>query len=159
MHSSSQHTYRRAGSVAVVMGILLSATAARSQTQDKPNFAGIEFLGQGILYTANYERYVNRFGVGIGFAAWHIDETALVVPVYVSFRPIGGATHRMYLSAGATLSNDAVRLAPSRIAYGTASVGYEHVSKSGFVFRPAYTLLYGSGDTMLWPQFTIGYRF
>jgi len=142
------------------MAILLSATVAQAQSQDKPNLAGVEFLGRGTLLTANYERdLAKRFGVGVGFAAWHIDETVVIVPVYASFRPIGH-THSLYLSAGATFSNESFTpFTPSKIAYGMASIGYEHVSKSGLVLRPTYSLLIAREESLLWPGFFIGYRF
>jgi hypothetical protein len=75
------------------------------------------------------------------------------------FRPIGH-THSLYLSAGATVGSEASTLftAPTAI-YGTASVGYEHVSKSGLVLRPTYTFLFGREGGVFWPGFLIGYRF
>jgi hypothetical protein len=159
MHSHTQRRYWPVGIVAFAMAILLSATVAQAQSQDKRNFAGVEFFGQGLLLTGNYERYVKRVGVGVGFAAWHIDETVVIVPVYASFRPIGH-THSLYLSAGATFTNQPFQaFAPSKIAYGMGSIGYEHVSKSGLVLRPTYSVLIARGESLLWPGFLIGYRF
>ena len=159
MHLHAQRRHWPALVLAGAMAIAFSATAAHAQNQHQPNLAGGEFLGRGIIYTANYERYVNRVGVGVGFAAWHIDKTAMVVPMYVSFRPIGH-THSLYLSAGATVGSEVSTLftAPA-LVYGTASVGYEHLSKSGLVLRPTFTLLFRTGEGVLWPGFLIGYRF
>ncbi len=159
MHAYAHRTYRPIGIVAGVIAILLSATAARAQNQDGPNVAGVEILGRGIVYSGNYERYVKRIGLGVGVAAWHIDKTVLVVPMYVSFRPIGD-THSLYLATGATVGSEVSTLFTKPTAvYGTASVGYEHISKSGLVLRPTYTLLFGRGGNLLWPGFLIGYRF
>ena len=121
MHLQAPRTYRPLGIVAGVMAILLSATAAQAQNPNGNNFAGVDFLGRGILYTANYERYVKRAGVGVGIAAWHIDKTVLVLPVYVSFRPIGH-THSLYLSVGVTVGSEVSTLF-RRSANGRDMVG------------------------------------
>ena len=159
MRSTALRRYRPVAVAASVLAILLSATAAQAQSPHGSNFAGVELLGRGILYTLNFERYARRAGVGIGIAAWRFDKTVLVVPMYVSFRPIG-QTHSLYLSAGATvgLQVSTLRTSPTAV-YGTATVGYEHLSKSGLVLRPTYTFLFAPEGGVLWPGFQIGYRF
>ena len=146
--------------VAVIVITLLSVAAVEAQNlEDRPNLGGIEFLGRGLLYSANYERYVNRVGFGAGFASWRIDhKTIAVLPVYVSFRPIGN-THSLYLSAGATVGSQVKTLFNKpTFACATAAVGYEHLSKSGLVIRPTMNLLF-NGEALLWPGLMVGYRF
>src|ERR1051325_1434420 len=96
-------TYWRTAVAASVIALWFSVGVTEAQNvADRPNFAGVELLGRGVLYSANYERYVKRVGFGAGIASWRIDnKTVAIVPMYVSFRPIGN-THSLYLSGGAT---------------------------------------------------------
>lgn len=160
MHLRAQSGYWTAAVAVGVMALLLSVPAAEAQTvADRPNLAGFEFLGRGLIYSTNYERHVRRVGFGAGIASWRIDsKTIAIIPLYVSFRPIGD-THSLYLSGGATVGSDISTLfSAPRAVFGTASVGYEHFSKSGLVIRPTFNLMFG-GEVLPWPGLMIGYRF
>ena len=146
---------------ALVAVLLLSATMVQAQNAyNRNNLAGIEFLGRGLLYSMNYERYVKRAGFGVGIATWRIDrKTVAVIPAHVSFRPIGN-TNSLYLAAGATVGSRVNTLFDSpSVVFGTTAVGYEHVSGSGLVIRPTANFLFDRSVGLLWPGLSIAYRF
>lgn len=161
MHSHAHRGYWPAAVAAGVVAILLSVAVAEAQNVvDQSNLGGVEFLGRGVLYSANYERYIRRVGFGAGIASWRINnKTIAIIPVYVSFRPIGD-TQCLYLSAGATVGSHVTTLftGPTTVL-DTAAVGYEHLSKSGLVIRPTFNLLFNGWAGLLWLGLLIGYRF
>jgi len=142
------------------MGIVFSVTLAQGQSlADRPNLAGIDFLGRALLYSTNYERYLGRVGLGVGVGSWRSStETILIVPLYVSFRPIG-ETNSLYLSAGTTVGSKVSVLYMPTAVRGTVAAGYEHVSKSGLVLRPTVSVFFSTREIFPWPGLMIGYRF
>ena len=158
------NTHRIHWSAVVAAGltaILLAAAPSNAQNAvDRRNFAGLDIFGRGVLYSANYERYIKRVGFGAGFASWSLSpETVAIIPVYVSFRPVG-TTNSLYLSGGVTVGTKFSTLFDSPHAVlGTASVGYEHVSGSGLVIRPTVNVLFDGHYALPWPGVMIGYRF
>src|SRR6185503_5022288 len=86
---------------AMILIASLSNVGALAQGQEQPNLFGIELLGRGLLYSANYERYVTpRIGLGVGGAYCSIDGNRVtIVPVYASWTPVGDR-HSLYLAAG-----------------------------------------------------------
>jgi hypothetical protein len=144
----------------VLTALLLSATPADAQaTASRPNIVGLEILGRGLLYSANYERHFNRLGLGVGFASWNFSgNTVLIVPMYASFRPIGDA-NSLYIAGGATVGSESRTFLDKPLTFGTIAVGFEHRSISGLVIRPTTTFAFDRDDRVWWPGLLVGFRF
>ena len=139
---------------------MVSPADAQPVRRSQPNVAGVELLGRALIYSVNYERYVKeRLGIGVGIAVWDSTgegSSAAVVPLYVSLNPIG-ETHSLYIATGVTVG--AVEDDTSARAFGTATVGYQYRSRSGFIIRPALNLLLGSDPSFVWPGITLAKSF
>src|SRR5207249_2958699 len=115
----------------VLFVALLSMTrTGYGQFVSQPNFVGAELLGRAGIYSANYERSItSRVAFGSGLAYWHFDGDTFIVPMYVSATPIG-ATHSLYVAAGATfgVSNENLLGSPTDYKggkFGTLTGGYQ----------------------------------
>jgi hypothetical protein len=155
------------------MIVLLTARVAEAQTgpDDPRNLIGLEVLGRAGIYSVNYERLVTpRIAVGIGFARWSVSggffsyaKTSTVhLPMYVSWNPLGDI-HSLYIAAGSTMSLSKREYLSTRSSFqstvmGTATLGYQFRSLSGFLVRPSVSYL--SNDRgIFWPGLTIGLTF
>jgi hypothetical protein len=145
--------------IALVLLSTVWTAHAQIGTADKPNMAGVELLGRGLILTANYERdLTNRVGAGAGLMYWSINDTQItIVPLYLSATPIG-QTHRLYLAAGITTGFGGWGFDQTARA-GVATAGYEYRARSGLVLRPAINWMFSDGMRLTWPGFMIGHRF
>lgn len=139
--------------------LLAASPAAAQDSTSRPNLVGMEILGRGLLYSGNYERHFNRFGVGGGVSVWGFDgSTAVIVPMYASYRPVGN-TNSLYVAGGATVGSEARTFFNRPLTVGTIAVGFEHRSNSGLVIRPTVTYAFDRDDWVLWPGLLVGFRF
>jgi hypothetical protein len=128
----------------------------------RPNVVHGQFLGRGILYTLNYERYFSaRIGAGVGLMAiGSSDATFTLIPVYLSLNPVGDI-HSLYLSPGVVF---VAAGSPSQgdfasTVLGVVEIGYQYQSATGFMIRPGFDILFGDGGFLVWPGFSIGASF
>jgi hypothetical protein len=144
----------------IVAGVVALIMPESVQAQERPNLVGGEIAGRALAYSVNYERNFKRAGLGVGFATWRIDRKFIaIVPMYVSYKPVG-QKHSLYLSAGATVGSVTDTLFAEKTAvFGTATIGYERLSESGFVLRPTLNFLITRDDHLWWPGLLLGYRF
>jgi hypothetical protein len=155
--------------ITITMLDLLALSAPLNAQQGMPlqkNLVSLELLGRAGIYSTNYEHYFRRrFGVGAGIAVWDWSrgEHTVIVPVYLSARPIGDK-HSLYAGAGATLSRSNLTLFSSSRPYsnsvfGTASVGYQYRTAGGTIIRPTANLFFKRNSWIVWPGITIGHSF
>jgi len=98
------------------------------------NLMGVELGGRAGIYSFNYEHYLgNRVGVGMAGAALVDDGVVGLVPVYVSFLPVGNI-HSLYLSVGA-LVVAGVSNTDALFPWPSLTVGYQFQSLEGFFLR------------------------
>lgn len=120
------------------------------------NSAFIEIGGPGILYSANYERFVlPRFGVRLGVSLFGLRERStgdalgvFTVPVTAQYLFFPGS-HHLELGLGVVAGvlwsglNGARPTPPFGLVAATATVGYRYQPpRSGFLLRVAFTPLY-----------------
>jgi hypothetical protein len=141
--------------------------------QTKPNSIYFEALGNGGLYSVNYDRlFTDNFGIRAGimylskvdiiFAA---AEDLLIFPATLNF--FVGEKHKLELGAGlvfASVSNTSSfgfksDSGGSNIV-GTATIGYRYQKPDGgFLFRIGFTPLFGSGGFEPWGGISLGFSF
>ena len=132
-------------------------TSGRTQDPAPPrnNALYIELLGNGGVYSINYERAVTpalrvRVGAGVWTAVsfWSSAETRIrTVPLMVQFVPGGGA-HHLEAGAGVLVGHRHRDVGESgAFASVVGLVGYRYEPpQRRFVFRAGFTPFYGFGD-------------
>jgi len=158
----------------VVVVILLSSNsssiAENKITNLKQNQLYLELFGNGLVYSANYERLLTEnftlrggFGYTPGFLL--VEGTFIQIPVTASYL-LGGVTSKFELGLGATFfSGHNVEVlglngGDFSLVFLTGILGYRYVSLGGFVFRIAFTPLYNSeADPTLFPSGGLSFGF
>lgn len=141
--------------------------------QLKANSIYFEALGNGGLYSVNYDRLLtDNFGIRAGFMYLSkIDiffvaaEDILIFPATLNF--FVGEKHKLELGAGlvfASVSNTSAfgfksDSGGSNIV-GTATIGYRYQKPDGgFLFRIGFTPLFGTGGFEPWGGISLGFSF
>ncbi len=134
----------------------------------------VELLGNGGLYSLNYERNLTddvtaRLGFSyLSLSASASDDSASVTfmsfPLMANYL-LGGGNHHLELGAGATVlyASGEVESGGSRSSgdgvgvAGTATVGYRYQPRDGgFLFKVGFTPLVGSGGFLPWGGLSLG---
>ena len=154
--------------------------AAEVQAQDspevRPNAVYLEALGNGGMFSWNYERVTaSSMGFRVGIASWKAADfwgegssTFLTFPVTLSWVP-GGRGSGLELGGGFLLGREGQRDEPSAetkgIANLTAILGYRWVTTKGWLLRAGFTPFYPLAgdypDSQFFPSmgFSIGKAF
>jgi hypothetical protein len=148
--------------VATVPALILTALvvpATAQQPQGPQNSVYLELLGNGGLYSFNYERHLTeRTNVRVGYGHWTIeglwiDEKTTVTTVPVGASWLLGSARRLELGVGVVAGrrSEAVFLSEdsrtNSFASITGVVGYRfQPARSGWIFRAGFTPFYGFGD-------------
>jgi len=141
------------------------------------NVLFVEGLGNGLLYSINYERFVSddvslRIGFGYFGSGASSDGTQttsgslITVPVLANYY-LGGINHKLQLGLGATFVNVSEQDVGSGIgstfngggfsAGGTAVVGYRYIPvKGGFTFGIGFTPFFGTFGFIPWAGLSLG---
>jgi len=145
-----------------------------------PNVVFAEVLGNGLLYTINYERIIESWHVGlrVGLSAFSYpasshggssNVTLLSLPVVASYY-VGWPQHKLQLGVGATLlylepGSDAqgTRYAGDRSGLGaaaTAVIGYRYLPRErGIAFGVGFTPIVRTTQILPWGGISVGYAF
>jgi hypothetical protein len=157
------------------------AKANAEKGRSAKNLVYLELLGNGGLYSVNYERMLTddlsaRLGFSyltFGASASNGSDTSSVrgtlvtAPVLVNYT-VGGENHRAEFGAGATLVYMSASANGSGVsesgegvaALATGVIGYRYSPKhGGFVFRAGFTPLAGKGGFMPWGGMSFGGTF
>ncbi|MGE0321699.1 MAG: hypothetical protein AB7S68_05310 [Polyangiaceae bacterium] len=148
--------------------------AEAPSTRSAKNSLYIELLGNGGLYSLNYERNLTddvaaRVGFSyISLSASAGDDSANVTfmsfPLMANYL-LGGGNHHLELGAGATVlyASGEAETGGSRSSgegvgvAGTATVGYRYQPRDGgFLFKVGFTPLVGSGGFLPWGGISFG---
>lgn len=144
-----------------------------SLSQSRQNSIYFEALGNGIIYSVNYDRlFTENFGGRIGvmyLSSFDVvvssAENILVVPLMANYF-IGGS-HKLELGAGILLVQAdnigffGIESGQGGSAVGgTATVGYRYQKpEGGLVFRIGFTPVYGDGEVEPSGGISLGYAF
>jgi len=172
-----------------VLSILLFSSIAqpvRAQVT-APNGIYFELLGNGLLYTINYDRFVSddislRAGfeyIGLGASdpsggGESISVSMMLVPITFNYFfashnngmigsskfELGAGVVIVNLSANATGSAGTLFSGSGVGVGGTATIGYRYQpSDGGFIFRIGFTPIFGPGGFVPFGGLSLGYAF
>ena len=133
-------------------------TEYKPKSQYGSNFLGMELAGRGIAYSLNYDRAVNsKISLGGGLTYYQANIIGIrvdlaLVPLYANYYFTSGATHRAFLTGGATILYAKAEMSLDNLSssgdligshakaegtgvYPNAGIGYEFRSRSGFTAR------------------------
>ena len=154
--------------------LLASAGSAAAQGRAlpaAPNAMYVELLGNGGLYSLNYDRLLTprvaaRVGfMGLGAATDSVSGGVIAAPLMVSYLFGEGNSHLetgvgVMLAAGAI--DDVADFEDESFsgAIGTATIGYRYQRPGGgFVFRVGVTPLFDTTGIAPWIGLSLGYGF
>ncbi|HSJ67651.1 MAG TPA: hypothetical protein VK921_08250 [Anditalea sp.] len=161
--------------LAMAVGILLVGNLnAQVAERTKSQGVFVEVLGNGLIYSVNYDtRFSQRFDgiggrAGIGYIA--IDGTTLTTMPFLLNYLFGKEKHFFEIGVGPTVilaSANSGGFGPvgdrerGSAVIGTMSVGYRlEPTDGGFMFRAGLTPIFDSSSFWpLWPQVSFGYAF
>jgi hypothetical protein len=146
--------------LAVTALLLLAAPAVSAQPSavGAPNGVYLELLGNGGLYSVNYDRKLtDRVSIRLGVGAWTSESffggktTLRTVPLTVNV--LGGrGNHRLEAAAGVLVgrrTRGSVYSSSSETSGFlslTGTLGYRYQRQRGFLFRTGFTPFFGLGD-------------
>jgi hypothetical protein len=157
-----------------LLGMLGSTGSLAAQARAiaaAPNAVYVELLGNGLLYTLNYDRLVTpnvaaRVGfMGLGAASDSASAAVVAAPLMVSYLFGGGSSHLetgigVMLAAGAVDEVEGFEDESFSGAIGTATVGYRYQRPGGgFVFRAGVTPFFDTSGIAPWIGLSLGYGF
>jgi hypothetical protein len=158
-------------SLSVFLLVAVLYFPSQAQTDPARNSVYIEFLGNGIIYSLNYDRmFTESFGVraGVGYIE-PIAESIVSFPLMLHYL-VGTGNSKFELGIGATIISQSENSGFSFISddkeftgsgvLGTLTIGYRYQrNEEGFVFRAGFTPLFGKIG--FWPLagLSVGYGF
>lgn len=147
----------------LVMLVFVRPPSPVDATRRAMNAVYVEFGGNGLVYSVNYERFLNEdvsARAGVGYLA--VGDSTLVgsasaslttVPLMLNYLGVGRDDHRLELGAGVVILYMSAQtydglgsdLGAGLLAAGTGSVGYRYAPlDGGFSFKVAFTPLLGA---------------
>jgi hypothetical protein len=154
------------------------AKSGDSKERKAKNLVYLELLGNGGVYSINYERMLtDDLSARLGFSYLSVSTSAgdasakanlVTAPALINYT-VGGRNHRAEVGAGATLvyvsasseGGSGVGASGEGVAVlGTGVVGYRYApADGGFVFRAGFTPLFGKGGFLPWGGMSFGSTF
>lgn len=148
----------------LLIAFLAGGSLGHAQAPETPtdrNAVYFEMLGNGGLYSFNYERMLtDKFGIRVGYAAWDSPilwdggeppDSYRTLPVSASYL-LGGGEKKLELGGGITFGRGTFdQNFPTRKDFSfrslTAIVGYRlHPRDGGYLFRVGVTPFYSFDD-------------
>ena len=139
----------------------------------EPNSVYLEILGNGVLYSVNYDRrFTDHVGGRLGFMIFSAESednpneriSVALIPVMVNFL-VGTGSSRLELGIGPLFAAAAAETEEPETISGaglggvTTTFGYRYQpTDGGFVFRVGLTPFYSDGP-QLWGGISVGYGF
>ena len=153
--------------------VALASPAAYAQDAARPvtarNAAYVELLGNGLLYSMNYDRMITprvsaRVGImGLGAATDSASAGIIAAPVMVNYLFGEGNSHLetgigLMLASGSVDDVEGFEDESFSGAVGTATLGYRYQRPAGgFVFRAGLTPFFGTDGIAPWFGISFGY--
>jgi hypothetical protein len=177
-----QSRFLQLGRVQILSLFLFLSIATQSRAQEAANTLHFELLGNGLLYSINYDRlFSHSFSGRIGYMYLSADATSEdltdpKVTVSISLFPItasylaGAGNHRLEIGGGPVFAlvsaevNDGVQgVSGSGLATLTGIFGYRYQpADGGFNFRIAFTpaiVVHGDEPFLPWGGMSFGYSY
>lgn len=139
-------------------------------TQTKPNSIYFEALGNGGLYSVNYDRlFTENFGgrVGVMYLStldffWTSIDNILLIPAILNY--FVGTKHKLELGGGIVFASVGSfgfeSGSGASNVVGTAVIGYRYQKpEGGFLFRAGFTPLFNSEGVEPWGGISLGFSF
>jgi hypothetical protein len=185
MFSTNKNPYQREARSDKRFALLLAALsllficpgASWAQEGKKAsNSLYLELLGNGALYSLNYDRMLSNSVSGrIGLMSVPVDEATsglneddvkvslTTVPIMINY--LKGGNHKLEIGGGVVLIfvsadiKEVGTIVASGVA-GTATLGYRYQPRAGgFNFRLGFTPIFGQGGFSPWGGLSLGYSF
>ncbi len=157
----------------ITSSLLIIVLSCSAFPQSHPNSVYVELLGNGGLYSINYDRlFTETIGGRIGFMYFSSDRGLIILtdvelflfPVMLNFF-LGSGNHRLELGVGPVFGTASAGIFGSETTsgsgiFGTAVIGYRYQStRGGLVFKIGFTPLIGAGEFKPWGGMSIGFSF
>ena len=158
--------------IAVLLLLIVFSQTGYSQT--KPNSIYFEFIGNGVLYSINYDRLFTedisgRIGLmylsKLDWIFFTIDDI-VIVPVTLNYL-IGNGSNKFEIGAGIdylSVSGGSIfglhaNASESKV-FGTATIGYRYQqADGGFLFRIGFTPVFGENGLQPLGGLSLGFTF
>ena len=149
------------------------AAFAQPSSGYTPNGVYFEALGQGLLYSVNFDhRFTENIAVRVGFSHFTIgfitDVSISTIPLMVEYL-FGTGNHHLEIGAGAVpiygrISGDLFGSSEGTngawVVVATATVGYRYQpAGEGFLFRIGLTPFFMNAGAQIFGGASIGYAF
>lgn len=153
------------------------APAAEAEGRTAKNAMYLELLGNGLLYSINYDRaFTDSLTGRIGFSYFSLSAssgsssakaTFMTFPVMANYL-VGGGNHNLELGlgalilyAGAEVGSDGATASGEGVGVaGTGTVGYRYQPMDGgFVFRVGFTPVFTENGFFGWGGLSLGGAF
>ena len=137
--------------ISIILSLLVIVLNYPAFSQSKPNSIYLEFLGNGGLYSVNYDRlFSDDVGVRIGFMYFEADKfifandlQILIIPITLNYL-IGSGNHKLELGGGPLIAFASGRASffglfegekrsGSRVG-ATATIGYRYQKSYGGLY-------------------------
>lgn len=151
---------------AILFLTLLVSGSALAQPVACPSSVYFEALGNGLLYSVNYDRLLTRsLGARVGVSHFAPDEVSVTTFPMTAYCLVGSGNHKLELGLGACVMLQGDRQSFSFMSsldeefkgngvLGTATLGYRHQHpEGGFVFRAGVTPFFGTFERDISPTF------
>ena len=158
--------------IRILIILLLTTVLVRAQSDLPKNHIFAEVLGNGLLYSVNYERYITEnLTLRAGISDWHIDSDGDMISIndHVTVFPfavnwiLGETENKTELGVGFNLfyGKDIDDGDEYSSVLPTCIIGYRYQYKNGWIFRAALTPFYMPKveSIMPWFGFSYGIRF
>jgi hypothetical protein len=157
----------------VIFAAARPAAFAQPSSGYTPNGVYFEFLGQGLLYSVNFDhRFAENIAVRAGFSHFTIgfisDVTITTIPLMVEYLS-GTGNHHLEIGVGAVpiygrISGDFFGsgggTAGAWVVVATATVGYRYQPvREGLLFRIGLTPFFMNVGALMFGGASIGYAF
>jgi hypothetical protein len=156
----------------ILVTLVLVTFNSSASAQTHPNSIYLEFMGNGGLYSLNYDRlFTEDFGARIGFMYFETEEfffwtdiELFLIPVTINYLP-GSKNHKFELGIGPVIVFGSAGIFGLESASGsgiggTATIGYRYQpADGGFLFRIGFTPYFGFDEFHPTGGLSIGYAF
>lgn len=158
--------------ISIILTLLVIVISCPAFSQSKPNSLYIELVGNGGLYSLNYDRlFTENFGVRIGFMYFAADWFAFFSDVEMVLIPatlnllVGRGKHKFELGAGPVFISGSVGFFGSDPVSGsgvgwTGTIGYRYQqNRGGFMWRIGFTPFIAGGEFFPSGGISLGFSF
>ena len=153
--------------ILLLLFLIPSLCLAQDETNKaffKKNSVYVEILGEGMLYSLNYERIVSnngKFNTSVKIGGNYLGDNLFFIPMGVS-EIIGRKNHHLETGLGLSASFFSESISEGYL-WLTGRLGYRYQKPSGnFLFKAMYTPIIVASNVdggLIWFGISVGYAF